>query len=125
MPTPPTDATELLFSYGTLQLEPVQLATFGRRLAGAPDALPGYRLDRIPIRDAEIVATSGESHHRIARASGDAADRVPGVVFRITPAELARADAYEVDDYVRVRATLASGIECWVYVAAAAAPQVR
>jgi hypothetical protein len=96
----------------------VQLATFGRRLAGAPDALPGYRLDRIPIRDAEIVATSGESHHRIARASGDAADRITGVVFRITPAELARADAYEVDDYVRVRARLASGTECWVYVAA-------
>jgi hypothetical protein len=103
----------------------VQLATFGRRLAGAPDALPGYRLDRIPIRDAEIVATSGETHHRIAHRTGRSEDRVPGVVFRITPAELARADAYEVDDYVRVRATLASGIECWVYVAATATPQVR
>lgn len=115
---PSSDATELLFSYGTLQLEPVQLATFGRPLAGTPDALVGYALDRIPIRDPEIVATSGESHHRIVHHTGRPADRVAGVVFRITPAELARADAYEVDDYARVRTTLASGVECWVYVAA-------
>lgn len=112
------DATELLFSYGTLQLEPVQRATFGRALEGAPDALTGYALDRIAIRDPEVVRTSGETHHKIVRRSSSAADRVPGVVFRVTPAELMRADAYEVDDYVRVRATLASGLECWVYVAA-------
>jgi len=31
----------LLFSYGTLQEERVQLSTFGRRLSGEPDALPG------------------------------------------------------------------------------------
>src|SRR5689334_5312839 len=35
---------ELLFAYGTLQQEAVQLATFGRRLEGVEDALPGYRL---------------------------------------------------------------------------------
>jgi hypothetical protein len=113
-----SDATELLFSYGTLQLEPVQRATFGRVLEGTADALPGYALDRIPIRDPQVVATSGETHHRIVRASGRPADRVPGVVFRITPAELAHADAYEVDDYQRVRCTLASGTEAWVYVEA-------
>ena len=32
----------LLFSYGTLQEERVQLSTFGRRLRGETDALPGY-----------------------------------------------------------------------------------
>src|SRR4029077_20668377 len=30
---------ELLFAYGTLQLEAVQMATFGRRLTGRGDAL--------------------------------------------------------------------------------------
>lgn len=121
----PADATELLFSYGTLQSETVQRATFGRLLVGAPDALVGYRIELIAIRDPAVVATSGTAHHRIARASGDPADRVPGVVLRLTPAELARADGYETDDYARVRTRLASGLECWVYVdarAASAAP---
>ena len=34
-----------LFSYGTLQLPSVQLATFGRRLDGVCDALCGLSLD--------------------------------------------------------------------------------
>ncbi len=37
-------AVENLFSYGTLQSESVQLETFGRKLEGEPDTLPGYRL---------------------------------------------------------------------------------
>ena len=122
MDAPSTDATELLFSYGTLQLEPVQRALFGRRLEGEPDALVGHRLDRIPIADPRVVATSGETHHRIVRATGDPHDRIPGVVFRLTPAELAHADAYETDDYVRIRTTLASGTECWVYAAPLSLP---
>ena len=32
----------LLFSYGTLQREDVQLTTFGRRLSGTRDELVGY-----------------------------------------------------------------------------------
>lgn len=109
---------ELLFSYGTLQREAVQLATFGRRLEGAPDALPGYRLEQLAIRDAQVVATSGATHHPIAMPSGDTADRVHGTVFRLTPQELAQADAYEVDDYRRVAVTLASGLRAWMYVRA-------
>ena len=35
---------EFLFSYGTLQLEAVQMATFGRQLAGTRDALGGFEL---------------------------------------------------------------------------------
>jgi hypothetical protein len=34
---------ERLFSYGTLRLEGVQRASFGRRLAGVEDAMLGYR----------------------------------------------------------------------------------
>jgi hypothetical protein len=111
-------ADELLFSYGTLQLEPVQLATFGRRLEGAADALVGFRLGEVVIGDPAVVATSGAAVHPIVRATGDAGDRVAGVVFRVTRAELAHADAYETAAYARLRVTLASGRAAWVYAAA-------
>lgn len=111
-------ASEHLFSYGTLQDETVQLATFGRRLEGRSDLLCGYRVDMLAIRDARVVATSGATHHPIVSYSGDQADAVHGTVFRITPQELAQADAYEVADYRRISVTLASGIQAWVYVRA-------
>jgi len=109
-------ASEYLFSYGTLQNEAVQLATFGRRLDGHADLLHGYRLDLLTIRDAGVVATSGTAQHPIACHTGDASHAVPGIVFRLTPQELAQADAYEVDDYRRIAVTLASGIQAWMYV---------
>ncbi|HZX69687.1 MAG TPA: gamma-glutamylcyclotransferase [Rhodanobacter sp.] len=112
-------ATEYLFSYGTLQVAAVQLATFGRRLAGRPDRLDGYRRELLRIDDAQVVATSGASHHPIVHDSGNPDDSVSGTVFRISAAELAHADAYEVDDYRRVAVTLASGTRAWVYVRAA------
>lgn len=113
-----TGAAEvLLFSYGTLQDPAVQLANFGRRLDGAPDALPGFRTDWVEIIDPKVIAESGLSRHPIVRPSDDPADRVPGTVFRIAPTELEAADAYEVDDYARVSVRLASGATAWVYVA--------
>jgi gamma-glutamylcyclotransferase (GGCT)/AIG2-like uncharacterized protein YtfP len=39
-------------------------------------------------------------------------------VFEITAEELAAADRYEVADYKRVAAPLASGVTAWVYVKA-------
>ncbi|MEA2956108.1 MAG: hypothetical protein QOJ58_1608, partial [Alphaproteobacteria bacterium] len=36
------DAAVPLFSYGTLRQANVQMASFGRHLAGSPDALPRY-----------------------------------------------------------------------------------
>nr|WP_206179534.1 gamma-glutamylcyclotransferase family protein [Variovorax sp. RKNM96] len=110
------DATEQLFSYGTLQLQSVQLATFGRKLDGQLDRLPGYRLDQLKIEDAAVVATSGKTHHPIVAATGRAEDGVEGAVFAITAAELAQADVYEVKDYRRERVTLASGMQAWAYV---------
>lgn len=116
MPAPDAEAAdEPLFSYGTLQLEAVQLSTFGRRLAGQPDRLPGYRLESIEIHDAEVVRTSGLTHHPMLVRTGRADDAVAGTVFLLTAAELARADAYEVAEYRRVRAALASGGSAWVY----------
>jgi hypothetical protein len=111
-----TEASELLFSYGTLQQEAVQRATFRRTLDGVPDVLVGYKRSMLEITDPEIIATSGKTHHPIVAHSGVETDRIAGTVFAITPAELAAADAYEVDDYERVRTVLASGRAAWVYV---------
>ncbi|MGH6908909.1 MAG: hypothetical protein ACREEG_01890, partial [Phenylobacterium sp.] len=52
-----------LFSYGTLQLERVQLSTFGRPLHGTPDAMVGYRLEPMEITDPEVIAISGANIH--------------------------------------------------------------
>jgi gamma-glutamylcyclotransferase (GGCT)/AIG2-like uncharacterized protein YtfP len=115
-----TDApTEWLFSYGTLQQEGVQLSTFGRLLAGRPDRLPGYKLAEVRITDPHVLAESGKAFHPIALPSTAPGDAIEGAVFQVTPEELAHADRYEVADYTRVAARLASGIEAWVYVAAA------
>jgi gamma-glutamylcyclotransferase (GGCT)/AIG2-like uncharacterized protein YtfP len=112
----------LLFSYGTLQQEGVQLATFGRRLEGAPDELVGYAQESIKIEDPDVVAKSGRSHHPIVVHTGWGEDRVKGTVFEITDDELDQSDAYEVDAYRRVLAPLASGLKAWVYVDAVRGP---
>jgi gamma-glutamylcyclotransferase (GGCT)/AIG2-like uncharacterized protein YtfP len=105
-----------LFSYGTLQQENVQLATFGRPLAGQADQLAGFIQSEIEIEDPEVVRTSGKTHHPMLVFTNQAEDHVNGTVFEITDAELAQADAYEVDDYKRVAVMLASGLQAWAYV---------
>jgi len=106
----------LLFSYGTLRLPQVQLATFGRLLDGFDDVLPGFELAQLTITDAAVLATSGEAEHPILRPSANADAVVTGRVFELTPDELARADAYEVDDYARIEVQLASDRRAFVYV---------
>jgi hypothetical protein len=54
-----------LFSNGTLQSKPVQIATFGRELTGEPDALPGFVRDMVEIRDA--LLPQGASNARNPR----------------------------------------------------------
>ncbi len=112
------EATERLFSYGTLQDAGVQLDVFGRRLSTAPDALVGYRLRMIRIADRAFVEQSGSEIHRTLERTGDESGRVEGHVLRLTAAELATADAYEPDGYLRQRVTLASGVRAWLYVSA-------
>ncbi|MBP9693433.1 MAG: gamma-glutamylcyclotransferase [Alphaproteobacteria bacterium] len=105
-----------LFSYGTLQYEAVQLSTFGRLLEGAVDALPGYKIVPLPIKDEAVIALSGEETHKIVVPSDQPGDSVSGMVFEVTDEELIHADAYEVDDYERQLLTMASGTKAWVYV---------
>ena len=105
-----------LFSYGTLCQREVQLANFGRELAGRSDSLVGYSLTMVAITDTTVIAVSGSAAHPIVAASDDPSATVAGTVFDITAEELLAADEYEVDDYVRVEVTLASGLSAWVYL---------
>ena len=107
---------ELLFSYGTLQLDKVQLESFGRLLKGAKDSLSGYKLASIEITDKKVLEQSGQKSHPIAIRTGNLHDKIQGVVFEITPDELYKADAYEVEDYQRFLVTLDSGKSAWIYI---------
>jgi gamma-glutamylcyclotransferase (GGCT)/AIG2-like uncharacterized protein YtfP len=107
---------ENLFSYGTLQLESVQLSTFHRTLEGSPDVLAGYKVSHIEITDPEVVAASGLTHHLMISFTGKESDIIQGVVLKVTTEELAQADEYEASDYKRVSVILKSGRRSWVYV---------
>ena len=61
----------LLFSYGTLRQEAVQLSTFGRVLRGHPDQLVGFEQSVFRIEDPAFVAMSGRP---ITRSSGSPAE---------------------------------------------------
>ncbi len=106
-----------VFAYGTLRQENVQTALFGRPVVTVDDTLPGYRLDWLTITDPEVIATSGSDRHPILRP-GSPSDVVPGAYLELNDYDLARADDYEVDDYVRTAVTLGSGTSAWVYLAA-------
>ena len=93
----------LLFSYGTLQDEPVQRSTFGRKLEGSRDELPGFQ------------ATENGGHVNAAYHRDGSA--IAGTVFEVTKEELGKSDEYERPArYVRIAVKLASGKDAWAYV---------
>jgi hypothetical protein len=108
--------SECLFAYGTLQLETVQVATFGRRLAGTRDALTGFNLVPLAIDDPAVVAISGNAQHTMARFTGRQSDVIPGTVFAVSEDEIQSGDRYEVAAVKRVAVVLQSGTRAWVYV---------
>lgn len=104
-----------LFSYGTLQDEAVQLATFGRKLKGVADVLSGYRQTKIPITDQPEL--SGDDYYFNAQPTGLSTDSVAGTRFEVTQQELEQADVYEATaNYKRITVILNSGTTAWVYV---------
>ena len=113
----------LIFSYGTLQQREVQLSTFGRLLQGRKDELVGFEPSLVRIENSELATAIGRTHHDNVTFNGRDDSRVGGMVFEIPDAELADADRYEERAvYKRIRTTLASGTEAWVYVDARSAP---
>ena len=108
---------EHLFSYGTLQKEKVQMELFGRTLQGTKDTVRGYRISTIEIKDESVVSKSDQSLHLIVVGSTPN-DKIDGMVLELTSQELVTADSYETDDYKRVKVTLESGKQAWIYVAA-------
>lgn len=123
MDDPSTEKLEHLFSYGTLQDEAVQLATFGRRLVGEPDTLLGYRQTLLEIRDPSLIPELGKYHVNVQWTGRDS-DSVVGVRFEVSVKELDQADMYEADaDYKRASVQLKSGTRAWVYVGVA--PKVQ
>ncbi|MBA4746314.1 MAG: gamma-glutamylcyclotransferase [Muricauda sp.] len=111
------EKTHLLFSYGTLQLENVQIENYGRTLKGERDKLIGYTTEKTQITDPIVLAKSQLDHHPIAVKSGNASDAIEGTLFEITNTELAETDKYEVSEYHRILETFESGKKAWVYVA--------
>lgn len=115
------DEPAFLFSYGSLRQRDVQLAVFGRELAGVDDTLPGFVAEHIRLTDLQTIATSGTADHLILRATADGSSAVPGLALAIRPDDVPVADAYEPAGYERTVVTLASGRRAFVYVAGAGA----
>ncbi|APC91532.1 MULTISPECIES: gamma-glutamylcyclotransferase family protein [Francisella] len=109
---------ELLFSYGTLQQEEVQLLTFGRKLVGQKDILRGYIVSEVEILDQKVIEISGKRFHPILKETGNLQDKVHGTVFELNCDEVSLSDEYEVDSYVRKQVTLDSGNNAWIYTEA-------
>ncbi|KUJ66054.1 hypothetical protein ACZ90_40065 [Streptomyces albus subsp. albus] len=103
-----------LFSFGTLLDERVQTTLFGRAVPGSAATLTGHTTRPLRITDESVIAASGlDVHLTLRRAYGAV---VEGGVLHLTDDELAAADAYEVDDYVRRRVLLSSGESAWAYL---------
>lgn len=109
---------EHLFAYGTLQKEKTQIDLFGRILQGTSDTLRGYKVSTVEIRDESFLANGEEKHQLTAVPTADKNHSIKGTVFEITEEELRLADKYEPDGYKRIKVTLESGTEAWIYVAA-------
>jgi gamma-glutamylcyclotransferase (GGCT)/AIG2-like uncharacterized protein YtfP len=107
----------LLFSYGTLQQEEVQVKTFGRKLTGDKDLLSGYEPSLLKITDPAVAARLGKTHHDNIKPTGDEWSNVQGTALEVTDADLVLADTYEAEfEYQRIEVELSSGNKAWVFV---------
>jgi gamma-glutamylcyclotransferase (GGCT)/AIG2-like uncharacterized protein YtfP len=106
----------LVFSYGSLREEAVQIAIFGRVVRIEPDELIDSVRTLVAVPKSHKAAAAGLTHYANVEDAPGSGSRVPGVVLELTEPQIAVCDAYEKDaDYVRVPAILASGRRAWVY----------
>lgn len=96
---------ELVFVYGTLRDPKIQTEIIGRLVEGSPDTLVGYKKSTITLRNTVYPILVPEPNGIIE-----------GEILKLTPDELARVDEYETNAYRRVKVTLKSGREAWVYL---------
>jgi hypothetical protein len=82
---------QVLFSYGTLQLE-AAFATFGRKLNGAADGLPGFEQSLVKIEDASLLLRAGKTPSSDNKVHGRASAIVRNS-FRGHPRRTQRRDA--------------------------------
>ena len=106
---------QLLFSYGTLMQEEVQLDLFGSRLVGYPDVLEGYKLIETEVSDEKFLATGASGQQKSLLKTGEISDKVHGVALEITDKQLELADQYEPRGYERQQVVLQSGQTAWAY----------
>ena len=106
-----------LFSYGTLQLEKVQLENYDRILTGKKDRIVGYKIEDLLIIDAIVLSKSQKNIHPVAVKTNNKNHFIEGIIFEITEDELLETDKYEVSDYKRILETFDSGKQAWIYVA--------
>ncbi|WP_281232341.1 gamma-glutamylcyclotransferase family protein [Flavobacterium gelatinilyticum] len=102
---------EKLFSYGTLRSKEIQMRLFNKVLTGTQDQLLGYKLKSLQIEE-----EFGMADYVVVVASENPADIIHGVVFNVTPSDLAKVDLFESNAYRRVQVTLKSGTTAWVYL---------
>ncbi|WP_224721144.1 hypothetical protein [Francisella sp. XLW-1] len=69
-------------------MEHVQEETFGRKLNGQKDALIGYTLSKVKIKNESVIKVSGTDVHPILKFTGNASDIVEGTVYEVTLSEL-------------------------------------
>lgn len=91
---------EKVFVYGTLQHPDIQMSLVGRTITGIPDKVRGFRKHVVLHYPTAIPDAEGE---------------IEGTVLDVTMDEITRFDEYETSAYLRVRVTLESGIEAWMY----------
>ena len=108
---------ELLFSYGTLQKDDVQLKIFGRLLKGSKDFLKGYKTSTIEITDESFLVKGEHKYQQTLVISENKNNTVAGTVLDVSTDDLLLADSYEPSNYKRIKAKLASGKVAWIYLA--------
>jgi len=102
---------EKLFTYGSLQSRSVQLSIYGRVVESHSDAISGYRIRTVTVKDWKHADVNGSIQKTIEPGDGE----IDGIVLLLTVEELKRTDEYEPKGYVRIKLPIKSGGEAWVY----------
>ncbi|HEX3100933.1 MAG TPA: gamma-glutamylcyclotransferase family protein [Pyrinomonadaceae bacterium] len=99
--------TEQVFVYGTLKFPDVQREIIGREVPMVSDTLNGFI--------SEPVVIDGTEYRALVPLKGAETE---GAIITVTTPELDRIDAYEPDEYKRIKVTTVSGRIVGVYVKA-------